>query len=203
MRLSRVRGLWLLAAFLAAGLVAELAAPREEPAPTIRPAAPRTEAVAADGAEPVGAWTANVLARPLFDASRRPGEGPAAVATGPAPQASLPRLAGVAILPTGRFAIFAGSGEREAATIASEGMAIGAWRVAAIAPGEVQVTGPEGRVTLRPRYSDAPVGAPVAAAPAPSIFAQPPGVPPYPTITGLPSLGPSLGPALPGLKAQR
>ena len=68
----------------------------------------------------------------------------------------LPRLAGITVTPLGRHAIFASAGNGLPATIVSAGGTVGAWRVEAIHPGDVQVAGPDGRRTLRPTYSDRP-----------------------------------------------
>lgn len=83
-----------------------------------------------------------ILARPLFTQSRRP----AAVAVaGP----SEPRLAGIIIGPNGRRAIFAGEGDARG-TVAAAGQDAGSWKVLAIEPNAVRVSGPDGVRVLRP-----------------------------------------------------
>ncbi len=153
MRLGRA--LWLCAAMLAAGVGAELLWPMQDA--TEAPPVPATPAAAAAilAAEPYAAWTAAMLARPLFNPDRRPVPPAAVAASAPAASQQLPRLTGILVTPQGSHAIFAG-GEGEHATIAGEGARVGAWQVLAIRAGEVQLSGPEGRRTVRPSYVDAP-----------------------------------------------
>lgn len=169
------RALWLLAALLMAGIAAELAWPEAAP-PAPPPAAPPAAARAAGGApEPVAAWAAAALERPLFNASRRPDSPGAAPAAAAAEHAEPPRLAGIMLTPQGRRAIFAEAEDKPATVM--EGSRVGSWQVQAIAAGEVTLTGPDGARTVRPSFSTDPPAAP----PAP--------VPTLPVAAGLQALG--------------
>ena len=174
MRLSFAGGLWLLAALLGAGLVAEQVLPGDPLPPPVRPPPLPAEAASVGASPPVAVWAAAALARPLFNPGRRP-DAVEAAARAPEQQADLPRLAGIEVTPQGRYAIFAGRGPAGTATIASEGAKIGVWLIEAIRPAEVQVAGPDGRRTLRPSYSDAPPAPQAAAPPRPFLGIGPPG----------------------------
>lgn len=98
-------------------------------------------------------WAGAILARPLFNPSRRP---VASVTAGA--QQSL-RLAGIIISPTGRKAIFAVSGVPEKAGAdktslrgmpVGEGEQAGPWHVRHIGAQTVEVDGAGGVQTLRP-----------------------------------------------------
>lgn len=174
--MTAARAAWLLAAVLALGVAVEVAWPAAD-APTAAAAAAATVAAAVAAAEPDGAWAAVALARPLFNADRRPVAGPAAsVAT--ALRQEPPRLTGILLMPQGSHAIFAGDGDH--ATIAGEGTRLGAWQVVAIRAGEVQLSGPDGSRTVRPSYSNAPPAA-VAAMPMSAMGLLP--MPPQPDTT--------------------
>jgi hypothetical protein len=108
---------------------------------------------------------AEILARPLFSATRRP-----------PPQSDSPtgdsalsdtRLTGIVTEPGYRFAIFAPNGAK--ALIVREGDTVSGWRVENITPSEVSLTGPEGTKTLQPKNDPNLVRAspPMAAPPAP------------------------------------
>jgi hypothetical protein len=107
---------------------------------------------------------AEILARPLFSATRRP-----------PPQSDSPtgdsalsdtRLTGIVTEPGYRFAIFAPNGAK--ALIVHEGDTVSGWRVENITPTEVSLTGPEGTKTLQPKNDPNLVRAspPTAALPA-------------------------------------
>jgi hypothetical protein len=146
--------LWALG-LVAAGLVAvigaqvvtfgnsevpDLAAPRRLPLPA--QAQPRTGE--ARGEE----LMARALARPLFNADRRPTPGEGAAAARAAP-AEPPRLAGILITAEGRQAIFA-AGDRS--IVVREGGSIGAFLVTGISGEQVSVNGPTGPRILRPSF---------------------------------------------------
>jgi hypothetical protein len=108
---------------------------------------------------------AEILARPLFSATRRP-----------PPQSDSPtgdsalsdtRLTGIVTEPGYRFAIFAPHGAK--ALIVHEGDTVSGWRVENITPSEVSLTGPEGTKTLQPKNDPSLVRAspPTAAPPIP------------------------------------
>ena len=160
MNVSAVRLLWLLAALLAAGLVAEAipgGKPSTGPVSVARPSSPQAAAAAA---EPVAEWVATALARPLFAPDRRPKAPPASAAASTGPQ-SLPRLAGIVVSPGGKAAIFAGDPDHS--LVVAEGAAVGPWRVVAIHADAVDVSGPQGERTVRPTYSNDPAPAPTPA----------------------------------------
>lgn len=147
-------GLVLLAvaAMLGAVLAAEIAL--DQSTLVEAPARP-TPATPAGGApvrlaDQSPAWVAAILARPLFNTDRRPVAVDAAA--GPGVSLDLPRLSGVMVTASGRRAIFAGSGNGRAVTVA-EGGRIGAFTVSRIDNGVVTLTGPEGSRILRPSFA--------------------------------------------------
>jgi hypothetical protein len=140
------------------------------------------QASASEQAQHRGAWLQVVLARPLFEPSRRPpAEGPGVTAAAP----GLPRLAGVMVTATGRQAIFAGSGDKP--VILGEGARLGGFTVQSIAAGQVTVTGPNGPQVLHPSFDPNPQTSMLASAPRPfggaGLFSSPP---PPPISTPLP-----------------
>ena len=107
-------------------------------------------------------WQQTILARPLFNASRRP------AGNASAPDI-LPRLSAILIGPNGASAIFA-NGQK--ALVVAAGGAVAGDRVQSIdAAGVVLITA-AGPVTLHPRYASG-TAAPAATAPPSSIPAQP------------------------------
>jgi hypothetical protein len=145
--------LWALAGLLAAGVAAELVWPQSDGAGSVVPRAPQPVLAAAAAPENVGAWSAAILARPLFEPGRRP-IAAATEARVAASRQEPPRLTGILVTAQGSHAIFAGEGEHS--TIAGEGAKLGAWQVVAIRPGEVQMTGPDGDRIVRPSFANAP-----------------------------------------------
>ena len=159
MTLSSARLLWLLAAGLAV-LVAAEAMPFRQRATILPPPTPtNAPQAAASVPEPVAAWVATAVGRPLFAVDRRPPAVAAAASVAAGPQ-NLPRLAGIVVSPRGRSAIFAGAGDKS--TVVAEGAAVGPWRVVAIHADAVDVAGPQGARTVKPAYSNQ--AAPAAAA---------------------------------------
>jgi hypothetical protein len=86
-----------------------------------------------------------ILNRPLFSPSRRP------LAQTSVPRAGLPRLTGIMISKTGRFAIFAPA--RGKPIIATPGDAINNFTIRSIDADAVTVAGPEGVVTVRTSFT--------------------------------------------------
>ena len=149
--------------------------PRFAPAPPSRTAAPLVPE------EDRQAFVDAILARPLFAASRRPADAPAA---GPAPvAASLPRLAGVLVHGDSRSAIFAATGSGRPAVV-GEGGRVGGYTVQSIEAGQVTLAGPGGKEVLRPVFDARAPGAP-----------SPPGV--GLPGAGLPGIGPGAKPGVP------
>lgn len=116
------------------------------PEPGLPPAreAPATAAGRPDaGADAaIGQWGDTILARPLFNADRRPAD-----VAGAATSATLPRLSAIIVVGGTRRAIFVAPGQKP--VLVSEGGDIGPDRITAIAPGKVELLGPDGAVTLR------------------------------------------------------
>jgi hypothetical protein len=102
---------------------------------------------------------ATILARPLFEPTRRPLAPP--TATG-APGERLPRLSGILVTSAGRLVIFAATQGGKSMT-AKEGTKIGSFLVEAISPRSVTVRGPDGVQTIEPNY-DPDEGAPATVA---------------------------------------
>lgn len=142
-------------------------------------------------------WAASILARPLFEPSRRP-PSVAEVSLPAQTIAPPPRVTGIVISSTGRSVIFAG-GTTDKPIIATEGTRVGAYTVKSIVLGQVVVEGPSGLQTLQPSYDSRSRGAPSTAATlAPQAAPQQAGRFGLPPLPGLPTLPPQEGqPALP------
>jgi hypothetical protein len=151
--------------------LAEIAT-RSDPVPSApRPPAPRT-------AELLDA----ILARPLFNSSRRPEI--AAVVAGETDLADK-RVTGILIMPGRHIAIFAVKDARS--LILGEGETVSGWRIASIAAREVMLSGPAGDKKLRPqpaRSLDRPRGIPAV-----TSVRQPGGLMPPPLLPGNRSRG--------------
>ena len=92
---------------------------------------------------------AMILARPLFEASRRPPERRTTGAGASTP--SLPRLAGIIVGPAGRSVIFAGpTGERP--LVLAEGDKVGGYLIQSIVADQVVVTSRDGSRVLHPSF---------------------------------------------------
>jgi hypothetical protein len=136
---------------LAGILAAEVTA---RPARTPPPAAQRSPAAQAAAPSPDRAsahteeWVRVILARPLMMPGRRPDSvAPAAQAAAATPD--LPRLSGIMVADGQRSAIFEGASRP---TSLHEGGRVGPYTVLAIRAGQVDVLGPAGPQTLRPRF---------------------------------------------------
>ena len=117
----------------------------DTPAPK---AASRAEAAPAAGpvpAAPLDTLLATTLARPLFDATRRPPQS----SGGSVSTITDKRLAGIVIEPGQRLAIFAVEGAKPLAL--SEGETVDGWRIESITPREVSLRGPNGTETFQPK----------------------------------------------------
>jgi general secretion pathway protein N len=109
-------------------------------------------AAADDSAAKAGAWMAQILARPLFRADRRP------LTIVPASaDLTVPRLTAIVITAAGRSAIFIGSDG--GASVLGVGGRSGVYAVQAITPDAVRLTGPTGTLTLHPQFATAPPAA--------------------------------------------
>jgi general secretion pathway protein N len=147
-----------LGAALAVALQAGLADDATDLAPpdAARSAAPPASPAAdPPAANPVDAWFATILARPLFEPDRRP-----PTVRSPPAEVEVPRLIGVMVSPTSRVAIFAGASGGKPLVVA-EGGQVGGHVVQSIQPGEATLAGPRGQRTLHPFARDsgaAPTG---------------------------------------------
>ncbi|MDD2704428.1 MAG: hypothetical protein PHU07_03725 [Acidocella sp.] len=149
---------------LAAGLGLLLTAELLLPGPTAPPprASPAIPAAAPDDAADAATsqWADTILARPLFNADRRPVQEAGA-------NTALPRLSAIIVTDGVRSAIFSATGQKP--QVVGEGGEIGGYRIEAIAPDEVKLAGPGGLLTLHPQFVTAapPAATPPANAPNP------------------------------------
>jgi hypothetical protein len=122
--------------------------------PVVKPAVAIHAASATGDSEPrdTGDWADTVLGRPLFTVGRRPpkssGGGHLIANTG------FPRLAGIMITPSGKWAIFAPDGGK--ALVLSPGGALEDATVRTIHRDRVVVSGPKGEQVLWPTYDHNP-----------------------------------------------
>jgi hypothetical protein len=94
----------------------------------------------------------DILARPLFAATRRP----VAILAGPAAApANLPRLAGILVNGSRRSVIFAAL-DGGKPVVAQEGAQVGAYTVQSIESGQVTLFGPGGAQVVRPSFESRP-----------------------------------------------
>jgi hypothetical protein len=179
-------GFGLLAAILCGIILIELAHGRRQPdfAPrhNLQYLSTATAAGASEDSDLANSWVAAILARPLFEPSRRP---PAHLSSKESP-AGIPRLAGIIITATERAAIFARpDGER--ATVVGVGERLNGFLVQSIDAGGVVVLGPEGPRILQPSFNPAaprPIGtATTPIAPVTPLPSQTPS--PFASIRGL------------------
>ncbi len=137
----------------------------------------------------VQAWVDTILARPLFEPSRRP---PAAAA-GPGNNGpGFPRLTGIIIMPQQREAIFAAPG-KSAPIVVTAGSRLNGVLIKSIEAGAIVVVDTAGARLIRPSFAAGTASGPrVPAAPSPlSIMVDQPPVPtphgtsPFASIPGL------------------
>ncbi len=96
----------------------------------------------------------DILARPLFAATRRPPPVASITSSGPA---ALPRLSAVLVSGHGRTVIFAGGPSGKPVSLV-EGGRIGAYVVQSIGVGQATLAGPDGVRVLRPTFEGAAAG---------------------------------------------
>ncbi len=101
----------------------------------------------------IDSWMQTVLARPLMSAGRRPANQPGG--TSRALQNGLPRLAGTLAGGGANVAIFARD-DGGHPVIVREGAALGPYRITAIVPNGVTLTGPDGVQTIHPSFGNTP-----------------------------------------------
>ncbi|MBV9812923.1 MAG: hypothetical protein JO326_09225, partial [Acetobacteraceae bacterium] len=157
--MTRIASILLGALMLAFGFIIVLETRRgDTPAdqlPPVRPHGSAASAVAGAAAhtqagDHVEQWVGTILARPLFEASRRPPAATVQVATTPV----LPRVAGVLVSATGKSVIFAATADQRP-VVAGEGARVGAFTITSIAPGQVTIAGPDGIRVLQPTFDSA------------------------------------------------
>ena len=129
---------------------------------------------------------ATVLARPLFNPSRRPSD-KADTGTGAAGLGDS-RLTGIVTEPKRRIAIFVVTGGKP--LIVGEGENVNGWRIDSITPQEVSLSGPDGTKTLTPKSDPSlvvpsvPMVRSIVGQPAPMrvvpVQMRPPGLPTVP-----------------------
>ena len=130
----------LLGLLLAAELLTGQPAP---PAPPMHAALPASSAdIAMDDA--ISQWAGTVLARPLFNQTRRP-DGDAAQQG-----AGLARLTAIIVTAGSRSAIFAADGQKP--QIVPEGGEINGYTLRRISADTVELSGPAGTLTLHPQF---------------------------------------------------
>jgi hypothetical protein len=146
MKLLNLRALLpALAGALALLLAAEWLLPGAAQPPRIMPAIPAPGAGAqADAA--IGQWASTILARPIFNPSRRP----PAVADASA-VIVLPRLTAIIITPSTRRAVFLAPGGKALAL--GPGGEVAGYQLKSITAGSVILLGPDGgTTTVRPQF---------------------------------------------------
>jgi hypothetical protein len=178
----------LLAAcfFFAAIILVELASSRTD-GEAMTVASPRPEAVPSMRRQPstrLDELLATTLARPLFSSTRRP---PQSAASDGATGTDLAdaRLTGIVTAPGRNIAIFAVNGAK--ALSLTEGETVSGWRIEAITPREVALSGPGGTKSFQPK-ADPSLAPPLGAPPAITAPARPP-IPPAAAAAGLPRPG--------------
>ena len=132
---------------------------RDRPLPAARP-------------EPAGRYdemVTAILARPLFNSTRRPPPRDGADATTDTGLSGL-RLTGIVTTPGHRIAIFAPPGDK--LMTVTEGDTVSGWRVETITPRDVSLTGPAGTKTLEPKIDPNLVPPPPPTPPPPSANAN-------------------------------
>jgi hypothetical protein len=139
----------------------------------------------------IGQWGGTVLARPLFTPGRRPADQAGGNADG-----SLPRLSAIILSGGAGMAVFAADGRKP--QVVGTGGVIGGYVLVRVTADHIELTGPAGALTLRPRFaaSDAQAGS----APAPPVVVSTPAqqlqeFPPMPGQTQ-PAFNPSSNPAM-------
>ena len=171
----------------AAIIVVELASPAPD-GEAMTVISPRPEVVSAVGRQPrtrLDELLAATLARPLFSSTRRP---PQSAANDGATSTDLAdaRLTGIVTVPGHNIAIFAVNGAK--ALTLTEGETVSGWRIEAITPREVALSGPGGTKSFQPK-------------PDPSLL-PPPGPPPAVNNAARPPVQPQAaagGPPRPGV----
>ncbi len=200
--IALLAGCALFAAITAAEITASPGAQTEIAARASPPrSVPLPPTVSAERGPRSDAMVAEILARPLFSATRRP----PAKNDNPIGDSGLAdtRLAGIVTAPGRRFAIFAPNGAKP--VVVNEGDTISGWHIEKITPREVSLTGPSGTKTLQPKVDQnlvPPAPPPIAAAQPPMSAPNNPAIVP-PTRPGFPGPPFNRAPMRPGQLRER
>jgi len=124
-----------------------------------------------------------LLARPLFSPRRRP------VIAAPPPVPQPPRLSGIVVTGSGRYAIFVSAGGHP--MIAARGQFVGPFRIREITTTQVIVSGPNGSLTLHTSDAETAWGG------ASQAGSKPPNIPAPIVLPGGITLYPATGDNLP------
>jgi general secretion pathway protein N len=149
--LRLLAGVFVVLAVTVAGEVADRPKGEiESPAASTQPAPAAPAPSATPTASRGEAWSATLLARPLF----APGRRPVPVAASPVPhETALPRLSGIVLSPGVRLAIFEVDHATRAIVVA-DGAPIDGWTVATIEADSVTLARDGSQsITLRPRFA--------------------------------------------------
>jgi general secretion pathway protein N len=171
-----------LAALLGIIALAEIFAPADVAPPIAAPRETTAAAVSqADVSSLAAAWSATILARPIFRPDRRPLE------AAPAAPTAMPRLTAIVITAAGAAAIFVG--DDGTAVAVRKGGLVDGQLVRSITAGAVTLAGPTGITILRPQFGAAPSAAPNADAQAPAAGVPASGFPASPPapLAGIPN----------------
>ena len=134
-----------LAAALALLFAGEILLPGSPAVPPHKMFAIPSAAPEAAADEAAGQWGDTILARPLFSPDRRP-----VSAAGTDTSTSLPRLSAIIITGGTHAAVFSADGQKP--QVVTAGGSIDGYQLDSIAPDSVQLTGPDGPLTLRPQF---------------------------------------------------
>jgi hypothetical protein len=172
------RGVLLMAAgcvFFGALIVLELTSAMTNPdhPATVSPKIDSGPAVLSDVQAEPNQLVSAILARPLFNATRRP---PPTTEISSNFELGGARLTGIVIAPGERLAIFDIKGSKP--VVLNEGETVSGWRVDSIAPSEVSLVGPAGVKTLQPKLDPAHTVTASSAPPASATRLQPAPQPP-------------------------
>ena len=143
---------------------------------------------------------AMVLARPLFNSTRRP---PQSAGNDSVVNSDLAdtRLTGIVTEPGHHVAIFAVNGAKPLRL--TEGEAVSGWRIESITPREVSLSGPGGTKTLEPKL-DPNLVQPPAPTPPPNLGARVPAQPaPVANVPPRPGVPPGVRPPPPPVRPGR
>ena len=168
-----------LAAALLLLLAAEWLLPANDAGPAHERAAIPAAAMDSGQDTVTSQWADTILARPLFNPGRRPASDASASAAG-----TLPRLSAIIISGGTSSAIFDADGQKP--QVVAPGGNIDGYQLEHITPNSVDLLGPGGQLTLRPKFASG----------AAATTANTPGFSPTTAPATTPVLNPATNPAL-------